>query len=319
MEAHPTDPPPHRPACANCGALLHGPWCHECGQKRIAPSDRRLAHLLAQFLGALTDLDSRFWRTLRTLFLQPGALSRDYLDGRRQRWMPPMTVFLLATVLYFLAPGLTDFQLPFEQQVDGRLHLQLVEADGRSPDPGQRAAILRHPGQLHSPLTSTLVERRVAERDARARARDPRDSYTVRDYQRAYDARVTDVSKLLVVIHLPMIAAGLALLYWPRRMLFAEHFVVATHVFAFLLLTVQLLMPVAVIAVRLFGVTEFPLLGKLSFAMLLVAHVGASLRRVYGGRRALALLLGALLLLLIGMGSLLVYRPLQFLLVFAMT
>jgi hypothetical protein len=316
----PSNPPPTVGSpCGNCGTPLLGAWCHACGQKRVGQAERRLPHLLGQFFEALTDLDSRFWRTLRALMLQPGRLSRDYLDGRRARWMPPMTLFLLATVAYFLAPGLTDFQLPFSAQVDGPVLLEMIEADGADLDDDRRRDIARHRGQLHSPWTARLVEERVAARDARARQRDPAGRYTVRDYARAYDAKVAEVSKLLVVIHLPMIAAALALLYWRRRMLFAEHFVVATHVFAFLLLTIQLLMPVALIAVRHFGVVEFPTPAKLVIGTLVLAHVGLGLHRVYAGRRWSALLVGALLLLLTGIGSLLVYRTLQFLLVFALT
>jgi hypothetical protein len=305
--------------CANCGVMLHGRWCHACGQKCIEAADRRLAHLLGQFFTALTDLDSRFWRTLRALFLQPGRLSRDYLDGRRQHWVPPMTVFLLATLVYFVAPGLTDFQLPFSAQVGGPVVVEMIESDGGVLEPDRREQLLRRTGQLHSPWTDPLTQARVAERDARARERDPPRRYTMADYARAYDARVAEVSKLLVVMHLPLIAAGLALLYWRRRMFFAEHFVVATHVFAFLLLTIQLITPIAMIAATLFGVARFPAPAKLILALLVALHVGWGLKRVYGGRWWSAMLYGAVLLFLTGMGSLIVYRSVQFLLVFALT
>ena len=52
-----------------------------------------------QAVAVATDLDGRFWRSLRALMLQPGRLSRDYLDGRRRHWMTPGGLFLLANVL----------------------------------------------------------------------------------------------------------------------------------------------------------------------------------------------------------------------------
>ncbi|MCX7563245.1 DUF3667 domain-containing protein [Xanthomonadaceae bacterium XH05] len=57
--------------------------------KRFVQSDHRFTHLLASFFEAATDLDGRFWRSLRALLFQPGRLARDYIDGARQRWMPP--------------------------------------------------------------------------------------------------------------------------------------------------------------------------------------------------------------------------------------
>ncbi|MBK7146967.1 MAG: DUF3667 domain-containing protein [Xanthomonadales bacterium] len=50
-----------------------------------------------------TSLDSRFWRSMRALVLQPGRLSAEYLAGRRQTCMPPITVFLLVNLPFFLA------------------------------------------------------------------------------------------------------------------------------------------------------------------------------------------------------------------------
>lgn len=85
--------------CRQCGAKLTGAYCHACGQKRFVDADRRLGHLLAPFFEALTSLDSGFWRSVRALALQPGRLSAEYLAGRRQTCMPPITLFLLANLL----------------------------------------------------------------------------------------------------------------------------------------------------------------------------------------------------------------------------
>lgn len=304
--------------CRNCDTPLAGRWCHACGQKRFEHDDRRLTHLLRQLVEAATDLDSRFWRSLRALLLEPGRLSRDYLDGRRQRWMSPVTLFLLASLLYFVAPGLSDFELPFADQVPGRLRVEL-HPQPAALDDALRARMEAAGGQWHSPWTAALVEARVAERDAAARAADPSARYTLRDYARAYDARVGEVSKLLVAVHLPLIAAVLALLFARRRLLFAEHVVVATHLFAFLLIAIQLMTVPAVLLMQLAGLAALPPWWLPAFAGLLGLHGALTLHRVYAVPRWLAPLLAVLLFVLLGIGSLAVYRALQFLLVFALT
>ena len=116
-------------ACANCGQAMAGEFCPACGQKRVRDEDRRLGHLLRQAFAVVSDLDGRFLRSLGALAFQPGRLSRDYLDGRRMRWMSPFALFLLANVLYFVLPyGVTDFNLPLQDQAGGQPH-SVITAD----------------------------------------------------------------------------------------------------------------------------------------------------------------------------------------------
>ena len=89
------------PACLNCGTLLSGPFCHYCGQP-----DKNLMRffpvLLRELLADFLDFDSRFARTMKPLLLHPGKLTRDYLDGRRFRYTPPLRLYIFASMAFFL-------------------------------------------------------------------------------------------------------------------------------------------------------------------------------------------------------------------------
>ncbi|MEJ8567096.1 DUF3667 domain-containing protein [Elongatibacter sediminis] len=89
------------PACLNCGTPLQGPFCHYCGQP-----DRHLLRffpvLLRELLEDFIDLDSRFMRTLRPLLFHPGRLTRDYLDGRRFRYTPPLRLYIFSSMVFFI-------------------------------------------------------------------------------------------------------------------------------------------------------------------------------------------------------------------------
>ena len=85
-------------ACLNCDATTVGPFCHRCGQV-AGPTHRSLLHLLAESVEALTHGDSRVVRTARLLALDPGRLTRDYLDGRRVADLPPLRVFFIGLFL----------------------------------------------------------------------------------------------------------------------------------------------------------------------------------------------------------------------------
>jgi len=303
--------------CANCATPLLGGWCHACGQREIEPGARRMRVLLGEFFEALTDLDGRFWRSLRALLLQPGRLSREWLDGRRQRWMPPMALFLLTAVAYFLAPALSDFQLPFEDQVDGRLSVLLVDHPERLTTE-QSDRIRARGGQTHSAWTTPIAEAKLARRQLALRAQGSEADYSARDLARDYDSRAGEISKLLVIVHVPLIAAALALLMWRQRRLFADHFVVAIHLFSFLLVLIQLLLPMGLLSEWVFGSGAVQRWALPALTAMVVGYFWAALHRVYCIGHAWALIHAVLLLFLFFLGSLLVFRTLQFLLILAL-
>ena len=87
--------------CLNCGTPLEGPFCHYCGQpdKNFM---RFFPVLMREFLEDFLELDSRFTRTMRPLLFLPGRLTRDYLDGRRFRYTPPLRLYIFSSMLFFI-------------------------------------------------------------------------------------------------------------------------------------------------------------------------------------------------------------------------
>jgi hypothetical protein len=88
--------------CANCGAVLQGPYCHACGQNADTHK-RSILRLTWEVIESLFELDGRLARTLPDLFLRPGRLARDYMEGRIARHVPPFRTFLVALLLFILA------------------------------------------------------------------------------------------------------------------------------------------------------------------------------------------------------------------------
>lgn len=97
-----------RPAdarCANCGTALQGPFCHVCGQHGHNPL-RSLRHGLEDVFESFWHLDGRIFRTLRDL-LRPGEVASRYLAGERVRYIPPLRLFVVMSLLTFFIGGLT--------------------------------------------------------------------------------------------------------------------------------------------------------------------------------------------------------------------
>ena len=87
-------------ACRNCGADARGAYCPVCGQEtRVALPNAR--QFLRDAAGRYVALDGRMWRTLFGLLLRPGFLTREYLAGRRRRYVRPARLFLVLSVAVF--------------------------------------------------------------------------------------------------------------------------------------------------------------------------------------------------------------------------
>jgi len=310
---------PSNDACANCGAALRGEYCAACGQKRFVDADRRFGNVVRQFLVAATDLDGRFWGTIGALLFQPGRLSRDYIEGRRARWMSPMAVFLLVNLVYFISALQSDFATPFEWEVPGRIALEA--RDPGTVSAGDVERLSERPGPVHSRFTAPLVERRVHERDAATRAASAgQRGYDYRDYGRAYEDKVPEISKAMAIVHVPFLALALLVVLWRRRYYWAEHFIVALHIVAFYMATILVLGHGAGLVERLAPPADWHnALLNWSIRVVVMAYIVIALRRAYAigwmWSTAAALgLIGAYILV-----NLHVYRPLLFLAVFALT
>ena len=88
------------PACLNCAAPLTGRYCATCGQKAnpLDPSLRDVAHEVAH---EFVHLDTKVVRSVRLLFTQPGVLTREYFLGRRSRYVSPLRLYLIFSVVFF--------------------------------------------------------------------------------------------------------------------------------------------------------------------------------------------------------------------------
>ena len=97
--------------CANCGTPVQGAWCHACGQRAVAVH-KSIVHLIGEAFEGLTHMDGRVLTTLRRLVIQPGRLTRDYLDGKRASQIPPFRLYLVVLLILFMAGAMMSWVNP---------------------------------------------------------------------------------------------------------------------------------------------------------------------------------------------------------------
>ncbi len=88
--------------CENCGAQLDGHWCAKCGQPAI-DYRRSFRHVIADLLNEFLNWDSKFFATIGLLVVRPWKLTNEFLAGHRVRYVHPLRLYLLASILFFFA------------------------------------------------------------------------------------------------------------------------------------------------------------------------------------------------------------------------
>jgi hypothetical protein len=229
--------------CDNCGAPVPGRYCSACGQ-RLEPPVHSLWHFSRVATEDLTHADSRLWRTLTALLFKPGRLTREFLAGRRARYLPPVRLYLVLSVLFFLIASAVHTRftvLAFD--ADHPSHNKALPANTvndavagiATPRPGetteQRAARVCANANYNGPWASTL--RPQFQRACRNSVMD-----NGRDLQ---DAFLHNVPRAMFIF-LPLLAGVMMLMYWRPRHYYVEHLLLFVHNHAFVFLVASLLL-----------------------------------------------------------------------------
>jgi len=292
-------------ACLDCGGPVTGRYCPQCGQSGDVHvlSMREVA---GDVTHSLLHLDSRVWRTLRLLILRPGELTREFIAGRHQRYLPPFRLYLAISIIFFaLSALLPAFSLVRTDgsgnQVIAPIVIDTPDATGAGAS-APPSAFDELPPEVHEQVDRTrAASAGIAGGDA---ARDSCDldltlpivgslgeplsraCVRIRADRGAHLAeRFTTTAPKLMFLFLPLMAAVALLFYWRPRRLYAEHLVLFLHNHAFtflLIIATQLINAITLIPV--------PYIGALGFVNVLLVgylfyYVYRSMRVVYGESR----------------------------------
>ena len=140
----------HEGACLNCGTELVGPHCHACGQR--AHVHRTLGAFFHDLLHGVLHFEGKTWRTIPMLAWKPGQLTREYIDGKRARYVSPIALFLFVVFLSFALFSMRSttitrlyFQVPPEEPIERwsdeaiwqEMLTRMATSDGWKPNVGR--------------------------------------------------------------------------------------------------------------------------------------------------------------------------------------
>jgi hypothetical protein len=92
--------------------------------------------------GRYIAYDGKFWKTLAALMFRPGFLTREYLAGRRRRYIGPARLFLVSSLLLFAT-------LKFAINVDEALQFDPPKEPRTKVGPGEKSEKEQKLEELH--------------------------------------------------------------------------------------------------------------------------------------------------------------------------
>src|SRR6266446_5576924 len=130
--------------CENCGAELSGNYCAQCGQPAI-DYRRSFRHVIVDVLDSFLNWDSKFFATIGLLIVKPWRLTNEFLAGKRVRYLNPLRLYLLASILFFFAVNYGARGLHVDPSKLGPKDRAEIEADLKKEDlpPEARAKLER--------------------------------------------------------------------------------------------------------------------------------------------------------------------------------
>jgi Protein of unknown function (DUF3667) len=111
--------------CENCGAPLTGEFCSNCGQHAI-DYRRSIFRVLLDAADSFLNWDTKFLKTLGLLLIRPWELTNDFNAGRRARYVHPLRLYLLASIIFFLLARAINLESPPQVELSAQDRAELV-------------------------------------------------------------------------------------------------------------------------------------------------------------------------------------------------
>ena len=86
--------------CLNCGTDVPSKYCAECGQLNRDPNFN-IKDLIMDFVHDLTHFDGKFFVTTLLLIKKPGFLTRQFIEGKRLKYLNPVRMYVFTSAVFF--------------------------------------------------------------------------------------------------------------------------------------------------------------------------------------------------------------------------
>jgi hypothetical protein len=258
---------PSKTHCENCGAALSGHWCSQCGQAAV-DYHRSFRYVIFDALENFISWDSKIFVTFGWLVVKPWRLTNEFIGGRRVRYLHPLRLYLIASVLFFFAVNYWTKSIHLhpknfspKERAEVQTQLQDQLKDSTLPAPARvaieqalratNASPSQSPGQTE-PITSPRPEQSASPKEddygpllkmdsdrpssglgkwLEAKAKEKIGEHGSK--AELFLATLFQNLPYMMLCCIPLFALVLKLLYVRRKTFYIEHLIYALHIHSF--------------------------------------------------------------------------------------
>ncbi len=218
--------------CLNCGHTVEHLFCSKCGQKNVEIKEN-FWHLALHYVTDYFHFDSKLLHSIKPLMLKPGFLPKEYMEGRRAKYINPIgSLIFLSTIFFiiFLSIGKGNKGIvmnPMSTKVVDSVQNQLKTDSSLSKLKDSVKVNIGNKtlnNKISAKVKELLSEGHESEREI---------------FLEKFKHNFPKVMVLLI----PFLSFFLWFIYIRKHILYVEHliFVIYTHCFVYLLLTISVL------------------------------------------------------------------------------
>ncbi|MEZ2440687.1 DUF3667 domain-containing protein [Chitinophaga sp. RCC_12] len=237
--------------CLNCGTEVPERYCTHCGQENTVPHET-FTHLVKHFVADIFHYDSQFLTTLKYLLFRPGFLSREYMAGKRVRYVNPIKLYVFISFVFFF--GLFTLQhgnekesgefvteRPLAQVNNGDNVKTGIETLDQALSDSSPTSIKKNMNRYHTVEEFDAAQRQLpdsarlhgAEKSVYRRIIGVRQKYGEDSKKAIIEMFNHNVPKLMFVL-LPLFALFMTWMYRKqKKWLYADHAIFAIHLHSF--------------------------------------------------------------------------------------
>ena len=252
--------------CQNCGHFVVDRFCPKCGQENTE-TRQSFYYLFVHFFEDFVHYDNKFWKTIIYLLFRPARLTKEYLSGKREKFVPPVRLYIfISFAVFFIPPILSHFDHSPKKQMGEETKqkpLVTVSKEEETDD--------IYLGD-DSPLLEQLIKRLEKKK------REDGGKEIIESYLHHFPKAI--------FLYMPIFAFWLWAFHNKKKWYYFDHGIYTLHYFSFILLSILLYL-VSRWAVAQF---QYELLPIVMFALLVyfIYYFFHSHRLIYGESKSVS-------------------------------
>ena len=228
--------------CQNCGHEDSGNFCSNCGQS-FAEIKKPFRSVISEVLDVF-DFDSRIFNSIFPFLFKPGFLAREYLLGKRKKYISPFRLFFLISLLFFFLAQATSKKVLENQDTSWTEVTDDYKEEVNNTNDSLAIQLLKN-DSLFTAIDSTSITN--TERWDKIINRLRLQAVEALTNKAIFLQSLYQSLSYLLFLLMPIFALLLKILYLRRRVFYIEHLIFTINMHSFTLLLFSLMIILSLI------------------------------------------------------------------------